>query len=56
MSFRNELRRLINPRTDDLARGQAKPVRPVQIVLRLVLILALVGLSAALLSHLFAAI
>lgn len=56
MSLRHELKRLINPRAEYLARGQAGPVNPVQIVLRLTLVLALFGLFAAVLSHFFAAI
>lgn len=56
MSLRKELRQLINPRADCLARGKANPAKPMRIILRLVLMLVLVGLSAALLTHLFAAI
>lgn len=56
MSFRHELKRLINPRAEYLARGKAGLVNPVQIGLRLTLVLALLGLFAALLSHFLAAI
>lgn len=51
MSLPRELNRLINPRAFYLARGRAGPANPVQIILRVTLVLALLGLFAAIFSH-----
>jgi hypothetical protein len=56
MSPRSELKRLINPRAEFLARGQTEPTSAAPIVLRLMLVIGLLGLSAVLLTQLFAAI
>lgn len=44
------------PRAAFLARGQFNPADPAQIILRLTMVIVLSGLSAALLTQLFAAI